>query len=291
MTDGLLVIDKPAGMTSHDVVDHVRGLLGTKKVGHAGTLDPDATGVLIVGVGRATRFLSYAQEGPKKYRAVARFGITTSTQDASGEILEERPAPITRDEVTAATAGFVGRVEQIPPMVSAVKVRGERLYTLARKGQVIERKPRPVTIHELQVIDFVPGDRPEATLDIHSSGGTYVRTLIHDLGERLGCGAHMKTLRRTEAGGFPEADAIPLHDLGEQHLRPVADAVRQLFRFEVDPEAAKSIANGRPVNLGHAQIPGIDEGDFVAVVSDERLLAVYTRKGGRLVADRVMGAQ
>ena len=291
MTDGLLVIDKPAGMTSHDVVDHVRRLLGTKKVGHAGTLDPDATGVLIVGVGRATRFLSYAQQGPKKYRAVASFGVTTSTQDASGEVLEERPAPLTRDEVTQAVAEFAGRVEQIPPMVSAVKVRGERLYNLARKGREVERKPRPVTIHDLRVIDFVAGDRPEATLAIHSSGGTYIRTLIHDIGQRLGCGAHMKTLRRTEAGGFSETDAVPLDDLGTEHLRPVADAVRQLFRFEVDDDAVKIIANGRPLNLGHAQLPGIDEGDFVAVVNDERLLAVYTRKGGRLVADRVVAAQ
>lgn len=288
MTDGLLIVDKPAGMTSHDVVDYVRRLLATKKVGHAGTLDPDATGVLIVGVGRATRFLSYAQQGPKRYRAVASFGVTTSTQDASGDVIEERPAPVSRDEVTIAAQGFLGDIEQIPPMVSAVKVGGHRLYELARKGKEIERKSRPVTIHDLQVVDFVDGERPEVTLDVHSSGGTYVRTLIHDLGQKLGCGAHMKSLRRTEAGGFSDAEATPLADLTETHLRPMTDAVRQLFHFEVDAEAAKLIANGRPLNLFGAQLPGVDQGDFVAVVNNGVLLAVYTFEGERLIADRVV---
>lgn len=287
-SDGLLIVDKPPGMTSHDVVDRVRGIFSTKKVGHAGTLDPDATGVLVLGIGRATRFLSYAQHGPKRYRAVATFGVTTSTQDASGEVIQEREARISREDVVISAKDLIGDIEQIPPMVSAVKVKGIRLYKLARGGQEIERKPRPVTIHELDVIDFVDGARPEATLDIHSSGGTYVRTLIFDLGEKLGCGAHMKTLRRTEAGGFPDSDSVPLDQAGPQHLRPMTDAVRQLFHFEVGPEALKEISNGRPINLWGAKLPGVEEDDPVAVVHEGRLLAVYKRQSERLLADRVV---
>ena len=291
MTDGLLIVDKPPGMTSHDVVDHVRKLLSTRKVGHAGTLDPDATGVLILGVGRATRFLSYAQQGPKKYRAVATFGVTTTTQDASGDVIEERPAPVDRDDVTKAAEEFLGEIEQIPPMVSAVKVGGHKLVDLARKGKEIERKSRPVTILDLRIVDFVAGERPEATLDVHASGGTYVRTLIHDLGQKLGCGAHMKSLRRTEAGGFTDTEAVPLAEVTENHLRPMTDAVRQLFRFEVDSEASKLIANGRPLNLFGGQLPGVDQGDFVAVVNNDVLLAVYRLEGERLLPDRVVATQ
>ncbi|MGH2807169.1 MAG: tRNA pseudouridine(55) synthase TruB [Actinomycetota bacterium] len=288
MSDGLLIVDKPPGMTSHDVVDHVRKIFATKKVGHAGTLDPDATGVLVLGVGRATRFLSYAQEGPKRYRAVGRFGIVTSTQDASGEVLEERPANITEDDVVLAAKRFTGDIEQIPPMVSAVKVKGQRLYKLARKGKEVERKARPVTIHELEVVDYADGTHPEATFDIFCSGGTYIRTLIHDIGETLGCGAHMKTLRRTEAGGFPDGDAVPLDEVSLEHLRSVRDAVRQLFHFEVGDDAVKAIGNGRPINLWGAQLPGVADGEAVAIVHDGQLLAVYRRKDERLLADRVM---
>jgi tRNA pseudouridine55 synthase len=290
VTDGLLVVDKPPGMTSHDVVDRIRDIFSTKKVGHAGTLDPDATGVLVVGVGRATRFLSYAQEGPKRYRAVGTFGVTTSTQDASGEVLEEAAANIARDDVVLAAKNFTGDIEQIPPMVSAVKVKGQRLYKLARKGEEVEREPRPVTIHELNVVDYTDGERPEATFDIYCSGGTYVRTLIHDIGQTLGCGAHMKTLRRTEAGGFPDTDAIPLADLSIDHLRPISEAVRQLFQFEVGEDAVKSIGNGRPINLWGAQLPGVEQGQSVAMVHEGRLLAVYRLKDERLLADRVMGS-
>ena len=287
-TDGIVVVDKPAGMTSHDVVDRIRDVFHTKKVGHGGTLDPDATGVLLLGVGRATRFLSYAQQGPKRYRAVATFGVTTTTQDASGEIIEERPAPLSRDDVVVAAKDLVGEIEQIPPMVSAVKVRGVRLYQHARRGQEVERKPRPIQIHDLEVVEFVEGERPEATLEVHSSGGTYVRTLIHDLGAKLGCGAHMRSLRRTEAGGFPESDAVPLDVIGPDDLRPMREAVRQLFQFEVGDEAVKEISNGRPINLWGAKLPGVDEGDNVAVVHDGELLAVYLLKGERLMADRVV---
>ncbi len=152
--NGIVVVDKPAGMTSHDVVDQVRRVFGTRKVGHAGTLDPDATGILVLGLGHATRLLSFAQEGRKRYSAMASFGTTTSTQDASGEVIEERPVHIDEPAVRAAAASFVGEIQQIPPMVSAVKVGGERLYEKARRGEVVERKLRTVTIHALALLGF-----------------------------------------------------------------------------------------------------------------------------------------
>jgi tRNA pseudouridine55 synthase len=281
--DGVLAVDKPAGMTSHDVVDSVRKKLGTRKVGHAGTLDPDATGVLILGVGRATRLLSYAQEAPKRYRAVARFGSSTTTQDASGEVIEERPADIDRTDVEREAKAFVGDIEQVPPMVSAVKVGGERLYRMARRGEEVERPARPVTIHDLRVTGFSEGEVPEAELDVECSAGTFVRTLINDLGAALGCGAHMAELRRTEAGGFAEGDLVQLDDLSEASLRPLVDAVRVLPRIELDEEQAIAVSHGRALE----SVASPSDGP-VALVHDGELVAVYKPKGGALVADRVV---
>lgn len=288
MTEGLLVIDKPAGMTSHDVVDRVRAIFDTTKVGHAGTLDPDATGVLLIGIGRATRFLSYAQAASKRYRAVAAFGTTTTTQDASGDVIDERPVTFDRVELEKIVADFEGDIEQVPPMVSAVRIGGQRLHNLARMGKEVERKPRAQTIYELQVLDF---DGAVAELDVRCSAGTYVRTLINDIGERLGSGAHMKSLVRTEAGGFTLEDAIALDSVGAEDVRPLVDTVKGLFQFEVDPDAAKLVRNGRPLNLFGARLPGVGDGDHVAVTNDETLLGVYTLKGERLMPDRVMGGR
>lgn len=281
--DGVLVIDKPPGMTSHDVVDEVRRRFATRKVGHGGTLDPDATGVLLVGLGRATRFISYAQQAPKTYRAGARFGVTTSTQDASGDVLEERPVEVTRDVLEAALEGFRGAIEQTPPMVSAVKVGGERLYRKARRGEEVEREPRHVTVYEFDVVDF---ETPDATLDVRCSGGTYVRTLIHDLGTALGCGAHLTSLRRVEACGFGDDEAVPMAELGPGHMRPLIDAVGDMERLEATPEQMASVRTGRPLAVDDAA--GADA--LVAVVFEGRLLGVYRREGHRLVPDRVVPA-
>jgi tRNA pseudouridine55 synthase len=291
VSEGLLVIDKPAGMTSHDVVDRVRAIFGTTKVGHAGTLDPDATGVLLIGVGRATRFLSYAQSAPKSYRAVASFGRTTTTQDASGELVEERPVTFSRSDLEEVAATFVGDIEQTPPMVSAVKVAGQRLHKLARMGKEVERKPRPLTIYSIDVVDARLEGDAEAILEIRCSAGTYVRTLINDIGEKLGSGAHMKALVRTEAGGFTLEDAVPLEGASDSDLRPLIDTVKGLFRFEVEPDAAKLVKNGRPLNLFGARLPGVEEDDHVAVSNDGNLLGVYTLKGERLMPDRVLGVR
>jgi tRNA pseudouridine55 synthase len=280
--DGVVVIDKPAGRTSHDVVDRVREVFGTHKVGHGGTLDPDATGVLVVGVGRATRLLAYAQAGSKRYLANARFGVTTSTQDASGEVLERSPAHLSRELIEQALPSFRGEIDQIPPMVSAVRMGGERLYEKARRGEEVERRPRRVTIHSLQLVDFEGPDR--ATFDVACSSGTYVRTLIADLGEALGCGAHLERLRRTRAGGFTDADAVPLDALGADDLRPLVDAVGDLPRLEVGETDAERVSHGQALDAANAP----SGGRFVAVVRNDDLLAVYAREGRRLVADRVL---
>ena len=281
--DGVLAIDKPPGMTSHDVVDAVRKRLGTRKVGHAGTLDPGATGLLLIGVGRATRFLSYAQEAPKRYRAEARFGVSTTTQDAWGEVVAERSVTIERDDVDRALKDLIGVVEQVPPMVSAVKVGGERLYKKARRGEEVDRVARTVTVYAFELTDL---DLPNATFDVHCSAGTFVRTLIHDLGEALGCGAHMTALRRTEAGGFTEADAIPLEDVATERIRPLVDIVRELPRFELDEAQDVAVGHGRPLTV-RLDVP---EGGPIALVREGELRAVYRPKDGVLVADRVLSS-
>lgn len=284
--DGVLVIDKPAGMTSHDVVDKVRKALRTKKVGHGGTLDPDATGVLLVGVGKATRFLSYAQAAPKSYAARIRFGSSTSTQDASGEVLETRPANISDADIEGVLPRFTGDIEQIPPMVSAVKVDGERLYKKALRGEEVERKPRSVHIYDLKMSGFTRGAEPEVDLEVRCSGGTYIRTLAHDIGAELGCGAHLRTLRRIEANGFSVEDAVPLEEVSPEALRPLTDAVRDLPLVEVNADHAKDVSFGRPLDLA----TDLDDGSFAAIVSEGRLLGVYRSEGARLLPERVVPA-
>lgn len=279
-----MVIDKPAGMTSHDVVARVRRIFETKKVGHAGTLDPDATGLLVLGVGHATRLLSFAQEGRKRYVAAASFGTTTTTQDASGEVIETKPVNLERSDVEAAASRFVGDIEQIPPMVSAVKVGGERLYKKARRGEEIERKPRPVTIHKLVVTSFAE-DPPEASFDVTCSSGTYIRTLVHDIGQVLGCGAHLKTLRRVESSGFREEDAAPLAELSSSDLRPTAEIVRSLPNLQIDAQARALVADGRPLP---AADDSIEQDALVAVVFQDELVAIYRRRGSQLIADKVL---
>jgi tRNA pseudouridine55 synthase len=282
--DGLLVIDKPPGVTSHDVVDHVRRKLHTKKVGHGGTLDPDATGVLVIGVGKATRLLAYSQSAPKTYNATARFGVTTTTQDASGDVIEERDVSATRVDLEAVLCEFVGEISQIPPMVSAVKVGGERLYRKARRGEEVERAARPVHIYALTLESWTEGPRPQATFEITCSGGTYIRTLVNDIGARLGCGAHLTRLRRTASGGFTLEDAVVLDDVSIEKLRPLVDVVGDMRRVEVDDEDAASVTHGRRLKiLGDAA-----DDEVVAVTKDAHLLAVYRRRGDALVAERVV---
>ena len=217
--NGVLSIDKPAGMTSHDVVSRVRRIAHLKRVGHAGTLDPDATGVLLVCLGQATRLSDYLADEGKEYQAVLALGQTTTTEDASGEILAEAEAlHIAEADLAALLPRFVGDIQQIPPMVSAVHHEGKRLYELARAGVTVERAARTIRIDAIELRDFTPGVLARAALDVTCGKGTYIRTLCADLGAALGVGGHMASLRRTRVGAFMADAATPLGDLTEENL-------------------------------------------------------------------------
>ncbi|MEY3361557.1 MAG: hypothetical protein RL531_1276 [Actinomycetota bacterium] len=292
MVDGLVVVDKPAGWTSHDVVAKLRGVYGQRRIGHAGTLDPDATGVLLVGLGRATRLLRFLQEAGKAYDGVVAFGVATDTLDAAGTVLERSPMPVTRDEVEAAAHRFVGDILQVPPMVSALKVGGRRLHELAREGVEVERAPRPVHIGSLEVTGFEPGPFPTAAIAVACSSGTYIRTLAADLGAALGGCAHLAALRRTRVGSFTLAEAHPLDAVVADPVActvGLAEMVRDLESIVVDAATANGVRHGAvfpPVALG----VGSASGPF-ALLADGDLLAVYERRGAGLkpavvVADR-----
>ena len=208
MVNGILVIDKPADWTSHDVVARLRSILHEKRIGHAGTLDPMATGVLPIFVGRATRAVEFAADREKEYVAGLRLGTVTDTQDITGRVLESGPAGATRADLEGALAQFRGEIRQIPPMYSAIKRNGKKLYELARKGQEVEREPRPVTIYELELMEQI--SETDYILRVLCSKGTYIRTLCHDIGQALGCGGTLFSLRRTRAAGFSLAQAVTL---------------------------------------------------------------------------------
>jgi tRNA pseudouridine55 synthase len=286
--DGLLVVDKHAGPTSHDVVNRLRRLFATKRVGHAGTLDPPATGILLVGLERATRILQFLQSLPKTYRAEVAFGSTTSTQDATGTVLEERPCSFGLDDLRGAAATMVGEIRQIPPMVSAVRVGGERLYRAARRGEQVERPARAVTVYALDVFGF-DANAWEATIDVRCSSGTYVRTLAADIGERLGCGAHLRALRRTAVGSLGEADAVTVAQLEEMDadarraaILPMETALRDYESVTVSGDELRAVGHGRSLGDPDPDSGGT-EGTPVAVLDPEgRLLAVYRRQGAGL---------
>lgn len=209
--DGLLLVDKPSGPTSHDVVHAVRRTFRIEKVGHGGTLDPAATGLLVILLGRATRLSDQVMGGDKTYEGVVRLGTITNSQDMDGEVVEERPYDgVAREQAEAALAAFRGDIYQTPPMVSAVKVKGVPLYKLARKGQEVAREPRLTHIYRFDITDWAP---PLAAITVVCTKGTYVRTLAHDLGQALGCGACLQSLRRTASGAFAVSDAVPLDTL------------------------------------------------------------------------------
>jgi tRNA pseudouridine55 synthase len=282
-TDGLVVVDKPAGFTSHDVVAKLRGVYRQRRIGHAGTLDPDATGVLLVGLGRVTRLLRFLQDTSKAYRGVIAFGVATDTLDAAGTVLERRPMPVTADEVRAATTRFVGDIQQVPPMVSALKVGGRRLHELARAGEEVERPARPVHVARFDVEDFEPGPYPRATVLVECSSGTYVRSLALDLGRALGGPAHLAALRRLRVGPFTLDDAHPLAAIEAEPAARVlspAEALRALPRLEVGEDTAQAVAHGSV--FPEAALAADGPGPFAVVGPDGALLAVYERRGAAL---------
>ena len=289
--DALVVVDKPSGCTSHDVVARLRKVYGQRRVGHAGTLDPDATGVLLVGLGRVTRLLRYLQDAGKRYQGTVRFGVATTTLDAAGDVLDRVPMELTRAQVEAAAARFVGDIEQVPPMVSALKVGGRRLHELARAGEEVERAPRRVHVDSLEVVAFEPGPYPSAEILVACSSGTYVRSLAADLGAALGGCAHLDGLRRLSVGSFTLAEAHDLESIAaepEAALLTPLEAVRDLERVAVDTEQARAVRHGATFTAGVLAVAGA--GPFAVVEPGGELLAVYERRGPGLKPAVVVAA-
>ena len=265
--EGLLLVDKPSGMTSHDAVDIVRRWLGTRKVGHAGTLDPMATGLLVLGVGRATRLLRYLGELPKTYAATGRLGEETDTLDADGLIVRTAPVDASLAEVQRACASLVGESMQTPPAYSAVKVGGRKLYEAARGGEVLEAPARPIRVDAFDVTAF---DGRDLEARITCSGGTYVRVLVADVGRSLGCGAHLVGLRRTAIGSLRVEEARPP---GDGTLQPVERAVQHLPSIRLELEEARAASHGRP--LGPAGILG----PYAVLDPEDALVGIYRDEG------------
>ncbi|MDQ1426892.1 MAG: tRNA pseudouridine55 synthase, partial [Acidimicrobiaceae bacterium] len=268
---GLLVVDKPAGWTSHDVVARCRKVFGLKKVGHAGTLDPDATGVLLVGLGTVTRLMRFLSGQPKSYQAEVVLGTATSTLDAGGEVTGQWDmAAVTLGAARAAAATLTGDINQIPPMVSAVHVGGRRLHELAREGKEVDRASRPVTVTRFDLTGPVAAG-PVFVAEVDCSTGTYVRSLAADLGTALGGGAHLRNLRRTAVGPFTLSDAVPLDAIGPGDLRPPRDALPGMASVTVTPDLAALVGHGRVLPPGELNAAG--EGPWAVIDHEGRLLA------------------
>jgi len=271
---GIFNIDKPAGMTSHDVVDAVRRLVGQRQVGHAGTLDPLATGVLVVCLGNATRLIEFMVGHDKEYRVTIRLGVETDTYDAEGAVVRESPVPsLTQEQLRHVLARFVGEIEQRPPRYAAVRHRGKRLYEWARAGVQVEPELRRVTVYALELEAWTP---PDLTLRVVCSAGTYVRSLAHDLGRALGTGGHVRSLRRLASGPFRVESAVPLSQLltaedWRRHLLPVDAGLVDIAVLQLDPEQAEAVRHGRPIS---ADAPGPADGVWRRGYAEGRLLAM-----------------
>lgn len=277
MANGIIIMDKPAGWTSMDVCAKLRGILKTKKIGHAGTLDPMATGVLPVFVGQATRAVSFAEGGEKEYVAGLRLGLATNTQDTEGQTLTQSPVAVGREELEAVLPRFTGEISQIPPMFSAIKINGQKLYDLARQGKEVERKARVVTIFALEVVEQV--SETDYILRIRCSKGTYVRTLCHDIGQALGCGGCMFSLRRTMAAGFTLDESVTLEQMqegGEALLRPTDSLFRDRPDYRLKTERQEErCRNGNPFFIQE----NLPEGEY----------RIYGREGAFLCLSRLQG--
>ena len=280
MANGILIIDKPQDWTSQDVCAKLRGVFHEKRIGHAGTLDPMATGVLPVFVGRATRAVEFASEGEKEYLAGLRLGTVTDTQDVTGTVLETCPVSVGREDLEAALEHFRGDIQQVPPMYSAIKIRGKKLYELARKGKEVERPPRPITIFSLTAEEQL--SETDFLLRVRCSKGTYVRTLCHDVGQRLGCGGTMFSLRRTMAAGFSLDQARTLEAVltcpePERLLMPVDAYFSQHPALTLPPDGERKVRNG--VSF---PIPGAPDGLYRVYGTQGDFLALSQVQQGRL---------
>ena len=268
--EGLLLVDKPGGFTSHDVVDRVRQILATKKVGHAGTLDPMATGLLLIGVGRATRLLRYLSHLAKTYEGTLRLGVETDTLDADGDIVRETSVDVTDEQVAEAMRSLVGQSLQRPPAYSAVKVGGRKLYEAARAGEHLEAEPRAIRVDTFDLLSFDP---PDVAFRVTCSGGTYVRVLAADVGAAVSTGAHLTALRRTAIGPYRAEEAVVPEAIREP--LPIEQAVGHLPRLHLEADEAEAASHGRP--LGPADI----DGPYGVFGPDGRLIGVYEDDGPR----------
>ncbi len=273
---GLVVVDKPGGITSHDVVARVRRLAGTRKVGHAGTLDPMATGILVLGVGRATRLLGHLMLSDKTYDATIRLGVTTTTDDADGEVVEVRDASsATEQQIRDGLAAMVGEIDQVPSAVSAIKVAGRRAYDLARAGEEVELSPRRVTVHAIDVDAIRPeADAVDVDVRVRCSSGTYIRAIARDLGSALGVGGHLTRLRRTAVGPFDHGRT--LDELAEAfEITPLDEVARAFFPpVELNADRARDVSFGRRIDV---RLPG--EGPVALFDAEGRFLALYEQDG------------
>jgi len=273
---GVLVVDKPVGLTSHDVVQVIRKGTNLRRAGHTGTLDPRASGVLVILLGPAVRLSEYVSASDKRYQAVIELGVSTDTYDADGEVLTSAPVDnITEEQFSEALAGFVGEIEQVPPPYSAIKIKGRHAYDMAREGEEVDLAPRKINVYSLELLEWDP---PEAVIDVYCSSGTYVRSLANDLGTKLGCGAHLVGLRRTKSGRFSLRDAVPLRRLQEafdagnwyRHLIPAAEALADWPVIELDIDKVELIRHGHripaePGSTGWARAI-TQQGDLVALL-------------------------
>jgi len=298
---GVVVVNKPSGPTSFDVVRRVKGLFKAKRVGHTGTLDPTATGVLPICIGEATKVAGFIADGEKEYEATVRFGQVTDTQDAAGRVLETRPIEgVTEDRVREALRSFVGLIEQTPPMYSARKIEGKRLYELARAGEEVERAPRTVNVDEARMTFFQP---PDCGIFVRCSKGTYLRTLAHDLGARLGCGAHLRELRRVRVGPFGIDESVGVDELMAaakqgrdelaRYLKPLDRALEGLAELRLDAQLTRRVAHGHtpgPADLSRLRAPPYPRGRRVRLVDPAgHVLAVAESDGvGTLKLLRVL---
>jgi len=269
---GILVVDKPVGMTSHDVVQAIRNGTGIRRAGHTGTLDPRASGVLVVLIGPAVRLSEFVSASDKRYQAIIRLGATTDTFDADGRFTrpaETAPVDVSEELFETTLKQFIGEIEQTPPPYSAVKVKGRRAYDMARKGEEVELEPRKIQVYHLDVLEWAP---PEVVIDVHCSSGTYVRSLANDLGEQLGCGAYLVGLRRTKSGRFSLRDATPLRKLQEafqagnwyQYLIPAAEALGEWPAVELNPDEVEEVKHGHRVKAAPDTQPGMVRGVSMA---------------------------
>lgn len=283
MWNGIINVYKEAGFTSHDVVAKMRGICGQKKIGHTGTLDPEATGVLPVCLGSGTKLCDMLADRDKEYVAVLLLGVSTDTQDTTGQILEEKTVTVTEEQVTQAVMSFVGPYDQVPPMYSALKVNGKKLYELARAGKEVERQARPVVIHEIEILEM---ELPRVTMRVACSKGTYIRTLCADIGERLGCGGAMESLKRTRVGEFVLQEALTLAQLqklrDEGQLENCVKQVDTCFTncpaLHVKEEYRKLIDNGNAfLHFQTEEGKKHQPGQWVRVYSmEERFYGIYT---------------